>query len=129
MKPKWLSQLIPALLALTGCHGQQDSASKTDRFTGFTQVGQEGEAANLFIDTTTVSRGKEGWVSFKMVRVLPSGYAIQDATTNCRNAFRAMEGVKFRDDGTSEAKFPGDNASVTFQDNPGINAAVNLACT
>ena len=63
-----------------------------------------------------------------MVRVLPNGYAIQNAETDCKSNFTAFEGVKFSDDGTSEEKFIAETLALPNKDNSDINALVAMAC-
>ncbi|MEB4591966.1 hypothetical protein VSS37_13315, partial [Candidatus Thiothrix sp. Deng01] len=124
-----LMGLLLALLASacqeTGETGGQEAGE--GRFPGFAQVGKEGMASHLYIELNTVKQG-DGLAHLKMVRVLDEGYVIQDAMTDCRGSFKALEGVQYRDDGSSEKKYPGDDQPMPFAGRPEIAALVKMAC-
>jgi uncharacterized protein YecT (DUF1311 family) len=117
------------ILAVSACNesAQTEKQANSDRFPGFTQVGQEGDSAKLYIDLNTVKR-KENLVHLKLVRVLDAGYVIQDAITDCNGSFKALEGVQYRDDGTSDKKYLGDEQPLPFASKPDIAALVKKAC-
>ncbi len=116
------------LLTLAAC-GKSDESIDPNRFPGFTQTGREGDAAKFFVDLNSVIRDRSGTVSFNMVRVIyGGGYVIQNAQTDCRNVFQGNEGVKYKDDGTSESKFPADKINIDTQTQPGISALLKLVC-
>ncbi len=124
MKLKFFRVLIPLAFVLIACNKKEN----TEKFDGFTAVSTNKETATFYIDTNTVKKHNNDLVSFNMIRVLPNGYAIQNAETDCINNFKSLEGVKFRDDGTSNDKFDAESLILPNQENPEINALVALAC-
>lgn len=113
-----------AFALLIGCNNQ----AKSDRFPGFTQAAKDGDASRFYAELNSVTRNKKGTVSFKLVRVIDGGYAIQDAMTDCSSVFRAEDGMKYRDDGTSDSKYAGDSGEVDFKKQMGLNVLVKLVC-
>ncbi len=106
MKLKFFAAAMPLALMLTACDKQED------KFAGFTAVGTDKKTAKFYLDTNTVKRNRSGWVSFNMVRDLTDGYVIQNAETNCDNRFFTLEGVKYRQDGTSQEKFAAETINL-----------------
>ncbi|MEI6746865.1 MAG: hypothetical protein WCL34_12955 [Methylococcaceae bacterium] len=121
MKLKFFAVAIPLALILTACDKQED------KFAGFTAVGTDKKAARFYLDINTVKRNRSGWVSFNMVRDLTDGYVIQNAETNCDNRFFTLEGVKYRQDGTSQEKFASETVTLPT-DNADVTALVKMAC-
>ena len=115
-------------LTVSAC-GKTGEPTDQNRFPGFTQAGKDGESAKFFADLKSVKRDREGIVTFQMVRTITGGYVIQDARTDCRSFLQGNEGVKYRDDGTSEAKYPADKIQIDPQSQPGISSLVNLVCS
>ena len=122
MKSTQLATFALALLA--ACN----NPAPPDRFPGFTQVTKDGDASRFYAELNSVTRNQQGKVSFKLVRVIDGGYAIQDAMTDCRSVFRADDGMKYRDDGTSDSRYSGDGGAVDFKQQAGLNALVKLVC-
>lgn len=122
MKLITINVLILVTFVLSAC------GEKSEKFAGFTVVNTNKETAQFYIDTNTIKRRNSGVVSFNMVRVLPNGYAIQIAETDCKTNFSSFEGVKYRDDGTSEEKFIAETLTLPNKDNSDINALVKMAC-
>lgn len=121
--------LLAALL-LSSCNGSEESGKQStgaERFPGFTQIGKEDTSSKLYIDLNTVKQ-EDNLTHLKLVRVLGEGYAIQDAITDCRGNFRTLEGVQYRDDGSSDKKYPGDEQPMPFAGKPDIAALVKMAC-
>ncbi len=117
---------LTIVVALTACD-RTKTAMKPDRFPGFTQVGTDGESARLYIDLNGVKQ-KKSVVTLKLVRVVEGGYVIQDALTDCRSKFRALDGVQYKDDGTSDKEYSGDAQPQSFQGHAGIAALVKKVC-
>ena len=123
MKLKFFAVAMPLALMLSACDKQED------KFAGFTAVGTDKKAAKFYLDTNTVKRNRSGWVSFNMVRDLTDGYVIQNAETNCDNRFFTLEGVKYRQDGTSQEKFAAETITLpSDNDNADVTALVTMAC-
>ncbi len=123
MKLKFFAVAMPLALMLTACDKQED------KFAGFTAVGTDKKAAKFYLDTNTVKRNRSGWVSFNMVRDLTDSYVIQNAETNCDNRFFTLEGVKYRQDGTSQEKFAAETITLPAdKDNADVTALVKMAC-
>lgn len=118
--------LAPLVFVLAACNKQNN----TDKFVGFTPVGTDKENAKLYIDLNTIRRSNNDLVilSFNMIRVLPDGYVIQNAETDCKNNFKSLEGVKFHDNGMSEEKFMAETFIIPNKDNPEVNTLVAMAC-
>jgi hypothetical protein len=115
--------ILLILICINACNKQDGS----EKFIGFTAVGDNKEIAKFYIDTNTVEQNYDGLMRFKMVRVLPDGYVIQNAQTDCKINVNFFEGVKFRNDGTSQEKFSAENIVLPNKDNE-INALVKMAC-
>ena len=122
MKLITINALLLVAFVLTACGGS------SEKFAGFTVVGMNKETAKFYIDTNSVKRSNKGSVSFNLVRVLPNGYAIQTAETDCKTSFSSFEGVKYSDDGTSEEKFIAETLTLPNKDNSDINTLVKMAC-
>ena len=123
MKLKFLAVAMPLALMLSACDKQED------KFAGFTAVGADKKVAKFYLDTNTVKRNRSGWVSFNMVRDLTDGYVIQNAETNCENRFTSLEGVKYRQDGTSQEKFSAETITLPAdKDNVDVTVLVKMAC-
>ncbi|MDP3876030.1 MAG: hypothetical protein Q8Q50_03525 [Methylobacter sp.] len=123
MKFSFFTVVMPLALMLTACDKQEE------KFAGFSAVSMDQKTANFFIDTNTIKRSRNGTVSFNMIRKLSEGYVIQNASTDCENDLKSLEGVKYLEDGTSQERF----ASETFalppnKDNTEVVALVTLAC-
>ncbi len=127
MKRVLLGLLIS--LVLSACHESAESGTSAngERFPGFTQAGKTGDSAKLYVDLNAVKKAGDR-VQLKLVRELDAGYVIQDAETDCRGSFKALEGVQYRDDGVSDKKYPGDAQPMPFMGKPGIAALVKKAC-
>ncbi len=121
MKFKFFAVAMPLALMLTACDKQEE------KFAGFTAVSVDKKAAKFYLDTNTVKRDRSGWVSFNMVRDLTDSYVIQNADTNCESRFVAEEGVKYRQDGTSQEKFASETVTLPT-DNADVTALVKMAC-
>ena len=93
MKRVLLGLLIS--LVLSACHESAESGTSAngERFPGFTQAGTTGDSAKLYVDLNTVKKAGDR-VQLKLVRELDAGYVIQDAETDCRGSFKALEGLK-----------------------------------
>jgi tetratricopeptide (TPR) repeat protein len=121
MKLKLFAIAISLALILSACDKQEE------KFAGFTPIGENKKVAKFYLDTNTVKRDRSGWVRFNMVRDLTDSYVIQNAKTNCENHFITEEGVKYRQDGTSQEKFASETMSLPI-DKRDITALVKMAC-
>jgi len=115
---------LVSLVAITGCTKPVPVA---DRFPGFTQAGKNGADAQWFVDLSSVAR-TTGAVSFKAVRLLEAGYAIQGLETDCQSHLLGHEGVRFKDDGTTDRVYEANKAPLDAKQVPGAAAAIKLAC-
>ena len=122
-------QIIPILVlgVLASC-SQQSDIPKADKFPGFVQIGRDQGTSRLFIDLESVKRSNDGTVSFKLLRVIDSGYAIQDAMTNCRDNFKGLTGTKFTNEGVSDSEYPGDTDLLSYKDNPSLMTMIGKVC-
>lgn len=116
-------------LALSACNESAETTKSvnTERFPGFSQIGTEGGSAKLYVDLNSIKQNDK-LVHLKLVRVLDAGYVIQDAITDCNGSFKALEGVQYRDDGTSDKKYAGDEQPLPFASKPDITALVEKVC-
>ena len=121
MKFKSFAVAMSLVFMLIACDKQEE------KFAGFTAVGADKKAAKFYLDTNTIKRDRSGWVSFNMVRDLTDSYVIQNADTNCESRFVAEEGVKYRQDGTSQEKFASETLTLPT-DNSDVTALVKMAC-
>lgn len=122
--------LIVAIVVLViGCISCDSKKEKTksDRFPGFTQIGPKGELANLYLDLNFIKREND-IVKIKFIRVVKDGYVIQEGATDCQNSFQGFDGVQYKDDGTSDRKYPGDATPKPYQNLSGIADLINTAC-
>lgn len=121
--------IVAIAIVMIGCISCDQKKEKTvsNRFPGFTQVGSTGEWSKLYLDLKSAQ--KEGLtVTFKFIQVVEGGYVIQEGATDCRSNFLRMDGVQYKDDGTSDRKYPGDVAPMSYQNQPGIAELIRLAC-
>ncbi len=121
--------ILAIAIVMIGCIGcdQQKEKTASNRFPGFTQIGSTGEWSKLYLDLNSAQ--KEGLtVTFKFIQVVEGGYVIQEGATDCRNNFLRRDGVQYKDDGTSDRKYPGDAAPMPYQNQPGIPELVRVAC-
>ncbi len=107
---------------------QESGQPKSDQFPGFVQIGPDKEISHLFIDLNSIERDANGNVMFKQLDVLDAGYAIHDATTNCRDTYKGFAGTKFTKDGVSESDYPADSTFTAYRDQPALSALVNKVC-
>ncbi len=119
--------LIICLILIVGCNKNSETKN-SEKFSGFTAVGENKETAKFHIDTNTIKRDINGVVSFNMVRVLNDGYVIQNSQTDCKTNFNSVEAVKFSNDGTSQEKFLAETLVIPNQENQ-INTLVSVACS
>ena len=126
MKLKTVS-LIIFLILVVGCNKNSETKN-SEKFSGFTPVGENKETAKFYIDTNTIKQDINGIVSFNMVRVLADGYVIQNAQTDCKTNFNSVEAVKFSNDGTSQEKFLAETLVLPNQEND-INRLISMACS
>lgn len=114
------------ILLLVSCDSKKTD-KPDDKFPGFVQIGSDNEATSLYLDIKSI-KNNNGELHFKMLRVISTGYAIQDAKTNCRDAFLGLPGVKYTNDGVSDNEYPGDTDGIAFRENKPIFAIVNRVC-
>jgi tetratricopeptide (TPR) repeat protein len=119
--------VLLAILLLVSCDNKK-TEKPVDRFPGFVQIGSDNEATSLYLDVKSIKKNDNGALFFKMLRIITTGYAIQDAKTNCRDAFLGLPGVKFTNDGVSDNEYPGDTDVIAFRENKPIFAIVNRVC-
>jgi cell division septation protein DedD len=122
------SVLALAALALAACEQKPAVDRSPNRFPGFAQAGPEGDAANFYYEPDSIRRNARGWVDFKLIRLVPDGYVVQAATTDCRFNFRGLEGEKFRGGGASLGRVAADIEPIDFHDQPPLAAAVAGVC-
>jgi len=116
-----------AIICCISCDRQKET-KPANRFPGFTKIGSTGEGAKLYLDLNSAKR--EGFkVTFKFIRLVEGGYVIQEGATDCRNLFQGYDGVQYRDDGTSDRKYPGDVNLQLYQNQSGIAELVKVACS
>lgn len=127
MKRIVMGLLLGTVLVACNESAEHKQANSTERFPGFTQIGTDGASARLYIDLSSVKQ-TDNLVQLKLVKALDAGYVIQDAITNCNDSFKALEGVQYRDDGTSDKQYPGDEQPLPFASKPDIAALVKKAC-
>jgi hypothetical protein len=111
-------------LVAGGCSKPSPAA---DRFPGFTPAGAPAAQAKWFVDLASVVR-QSGVVTFKAVRLLDTGYAIQQLETDCQAQIAGREGVRFKEDGTTDRTFEADSTAQDVQKVPGAPAVVKLVC-
>ncbi len=126
MNKKQFGVLLTILL-LVSCNSKK-TEKPADRFPGFVQIGSDNEATSLYLDIKSIKKEDSGTLLFKMLRIINTGYAIQDAKTNCRDAFLGLAGVKFTNDGVSDNEYPGDTDVIVFSENKPIFAIVKRVC-
>lgn len=107
---------------------QQTSNPKADQFPGFSQIGADKQTSRLFVDFESVKRDTNGSVSFKLLRVLDNGYAIQDALTDCRANFKGLAGTKYKNDGATDSEYKEDAQAFAYASDPSLSAMVNKVC-
>lgn len=114
------------LVFITSCN-KQENQKNSEKFSGFTAVGANKENPLFYFDKNTAKQALDGTIAFNMIKVLPDGYVIQNAQTDCKNSFNSFEGVKFRNDGTSQEKFAAEYIAPSF--NAQINGLVTTVCS
>jgi len=127
MKRIILTIVVAAVMISCVSCDRQKETTKSNRFPGFTQIDSKGELAKLYIDLNFAKR-ESGIVKIKFVRVVEGGYVIQEGITDCRTFFQGSDGVQYKDDGTSDRKYPGDATPKPYQNLSGIAEIVKAAC-
>lgn len=119
---KLIALMLAVVFTLIACGKQEE------RFAGFTPIGADEKTTKFYIDSNTVKRSRKGTVSFNLIRVLSDGYVIQNAITDCKSSFESLEGVKYREDGTSSEAFAAETLALPAKDNADITALVTMTC-
>ncbi|WP_186079295.1 lysozyme inhibitor LprI family protein [Burkholderia gladioli] len=122
--------LLAAVLIVTGC-GKDDSkpaaGATSSQYPGYQQVGASGDAAQLWFNPTDITRNGSGYL-IHALKSFPHGYARFDVATNCRDLTQRMSGTQFRDDGTAEKDYPGNDIFVAAKSEPGMGELMQTAC-
>lgn len=122
---------IFACVFVTACgKGSSTSAVATSaqQFPGYQQVGQSGDAAQLWFNSSDIKRTEGGYV-IHTLKTIPGGYARFDLLTNCRDTTRRLAGTQYRDDGTAVQEYPGNETPVAAKSEPGMSELMSAACT
>ncbi|MBU9192994.1 hypothetical protein KTD33_00415 [Burkholderia gladioli] len=122
--------LLAAVLAVTGCgkdEGKPAAGATSSQFPGYQQVGASGDAAQLWFNPADITRSGS-WYVVHALKSFPNGYARFDVTTNCRETTKRMAGTQYRDDGTAEKDYPGNDSSVLAKSEPGMGELMQTAC-
>jgi hypothetical protein len=116
---------------VAGC-GKDSSTPATapalQRFPGYTQVAQTGDAAQLWFNGSDVKRSDGGYL-IHTLKTFPGGYARFDSLTNCRDTTRRLAGTQYRDDGTALKEYAGNETRVAAKSEPGMSELMTSACT
>src|SRR3984957_15437988 len=126
-----LLAVVSACAILTGCGKQSPvptAAAPVQQFPGYTQVGQSGDAAQLWFNDSDIKRSDGGYL-IHTLKTFPGGYARFDSLTNCRDTPRRLPGTQYRDDGTALKEYPGNDARVAAKSEPGMSELMTAACT
>lgn len=99
-----------------------------DRFPGFLPIVVGGVATGLYLYPSNIRRDAGGTVRLSLIRTVPGGYLLHDATTDCRDSLRLLEGIKFRDDGTLAGRVAGALQTLASSADVGTGALVEQAC-
>jgi hypothetical protein len=122
---------IVACALVTAC-GENSStsgaAASAQQFPGYQQVGQTGDAAQLWFNGSGIKRTEGGYL-IHTLKTIPGGYARFDTLTNCRDATRRLAGTQYRSDGTAAQEYPGNDAVVAAKSEPGMSELMSAACT
>jgi hypothetical protein len=119
---KWKVWITLAAMLLTSC----TQHSETSNFPGFTQIANTGPGANFYVDAKTINEIDNEAVAFKLLQVLPTGYAIQDAALTSSNQLVSSDGVKYTKDGAADGKFPGVTLELNDKSQVGLSALVKF---
>ncbi|WP_239482760.1 hypothetical protein [Paraburkholderia sp. C35] len=123
--------LVGAAFALAACGkntGSVSESSSAKQFPGFQQVGQSGDAAQLWFNPASISRSGSGYI-VETLKSFPQGYARFSVVTNCRDSILRQAGTQYRADGTAQQTYPGNDAAVTAKSEPGMTELMSAACS
>lgn len=122
---------VGAALALAACGKNSSTAGETSsvkQFPGFQQVGQSGDAAQLWFNPASISRSGSGYV-VETLKSFPQGYARFSVVTNCRDSILRRAGTQYGADGTAQQTYPGNDAAVSAKSEPGMSELMSAACS
>jgi hypothetical protein len=126
-----LSTAIFACMLVAACGKNASTsavATSSQQFPGYQQVGQSGDAAQLWFNSGDIMRTDGGYL-IHTLKTIPGGYARFDSLTNCRDTTRRLAGTQYRDDGTAVQEYPGNETPVAAKSEPGMSELMSSACT
>lgn len=130
MRGRLATGVVAVVLALSGC-GKDESkpaaGATSSQYPGYQQVGASGDAAQLWFNPTDIARNGSSYV-IHALKAFPHGYARFDISTNCRDATQRMAGTQYREDGTAEKEYPGNDSAVAAKSEPGMGELMQTAC-
>ncbi|WP_241294089.1 lysozyme inhibitor LprI family protein [Burkholderia stabilis] len=122
--------IVATALALSGC-GKDESklgtGTTSSQYPEYQQVGASGDAAQLWFNPTDIARNGSSYI-IHALKAFPHGYARFDIATNCRDATQRMAGTQYREDGTAEKEYPGNDSAVAAKSEPGMGELMQAAC-
>jgi hypothetical protein len=132
----WLTLFTAIFTCLLVAACEKDSSTSstssistsTQQYPGYTQVGQSGDAAQLWFNSDDIKRVDGGYL-IHTLKTIPGGYARFDALTNCRDTTRRLAGTQYRSDGTAVQEYPGNEMPVVAKSEPGMSELMTSACT
>ncbi|WP_156125892.1 lysozyme inhibitor LprI family protein [Paraburkholderia kururiensis] len=121
---------VAVAMSVVAC-GKNDGATTTavadKKFPGYQQVGNSGDAAQLWFNPTDITRNGSSYVVHTL-KAFPEGYARFDVLTNCRDATKRLGGTQYRADGTADKDYPGNDEAVSAKSEPGMAELMTTAC-
>lgn len=121
---------VAVAMSVVAC-GKNDGATATPvadkKFPGYQQVGNSGDAAQLWFNPTDITRNGSSYVVHTL-KAFPEGYARFDVVTNCRDATKRLGGTQYRADGTADKDYPGNDEVVSAKSEPGMAELMTTAC-
>ncbi|SAK53873.1 lipoprotein [Caballeronia fortuita] len=121
---------VSVVFALSGCGKDANkpaASASNDRYPGYKQVGESGDAAQLWFNSSDIGRSGSHYIVHAL-KAFPQGYARFDVATNCRDATQRLSGTQYRVDGTAEKEYPGNDGAVNAKSEPGMSELMSAAC-
>ncbi len=107
-----VATVMISVSALTSCANQREALRQSE-FPGFEQVSEKGDGSSFLVDPSSISAQGNGAVQFRLLQLLPGGYAIQNASVTADNQFVSEDGTKYQKDGTAAGTFSGISTSIS----------------